>query len=101
MCGWRGGLGFDRHADLAVARAPGGGEAAALGVVGEAFAAQGVAALVDFDGTTREVVVTFVPEVQLGDYVIVHAGVALQRLDEAAAAETLALFAEMGDGEPV
>ena len=46
-------------------------------------------------------VVTFVPEVQLGDYVIVHAGVALQRLDEAAAAETLALFAEMGDGEPV
>lgn len=49
----------------------------------------------------REVVVTFVPEVQLGDYVIVHAGVALQRLDEAAAAETLALFAEMGDGEPV
>jgi hydrogenase expression/formation protein HypC len=58
-------------------------------------------ALVDFDGTTRKVVVTFVPEVQLGDYVIVHAGVALQRLDEAAAAETLALFAEMGDGEPV
>mgnify|MGYP003417446221 CR=1 FL=1 len=28
-------------------------------------------------------------------------GVARQRLDEAAAAETLALFAEMGDGEPV
>jgi hydrogenase expression/formation protein HypC len=53
-------------------------------------------ALVDFDGTTREVVVSFVPGVVPGDYVIVHAGVALQRLDEAAAAETLALLAQMG-----
>jgi len=36
---------------------------------------------------------------QVGEYVVVHAGVALQRLDEAAAAETLALFAEMGQGD--
>jgi len=56
-------------------------------------------AVVDFDGTTREVVASFVPEVQVGEYVVVHAGVALQRLDEAAAAETLALFAEMGQGD--
>ncbi|CAB4879039.1 unannotated protein [freshwater metagenome] len=55
-------------------------------------------ALVDFDGTTREVIISFVPEVQVGDYVVVHAGVALQRLDERAAAETLALFAQMGRG---
>ncbi len=54
-------------------------------------------ALVDFDGTTREVVASFVPDLMPGDYVIVHAGVALQRLDELAAAETLALFAEMGE----
>ena len=54
-------------------------------------------ALVDFDGTTREVVASFVPDLSPGDYVIVHAGVALQRLDEVAAAETLALFAEMGE----
>ena len=52
-------------------------------------------AVVDFDGTTRDVVVTFVPDLRVGDYVIAHAGVALQRLDEAAAAETLALFAEL------
>ena len=63
------------------------------GEVGESVA------LVDFGGTTREVIVSFVPEVRVGDYVIVHAGVALQCLDEEAAAETLALFAEMGQGE--
>jgi hydrogenase expression/formation protein HypC len=53
-------------------------------------------ALVDFEGTVREVVASFVPEVRVGDYVIVHAGVALQRLDEAAAAETLALLRQVG-----
>lgn len=56
-----------------------------------------LAAIVDFDGTTREVVAAFVPEVRVGDYVIVHAGVALQLVDEAAAAQTLALFSQMGD----
>jgi hydrogenase expression/formation protein HypC len=54
-------------------------------------------ATVDFDGTTREISVAFVPEVRPGEYVIAHAGVAIQRLDEAAAAETLALLAELGD----
>jgi len=56
-------------------------------------------AIVDFDGTTREVAVTFLPEVRPGDYVIAHAGVAIQRLDEAAAAASLALFAELGEQE--
>jgi len=56
-------------------------------------------AVIDFDGTTREVVMAFVPEAQVGDYVIVHAGVALQCLDEEAAAETLALWAQIGEGE--
>lgn len=54
-------------------------------------------ALVDFDGTTREVSVAFVPDARPGDYLIVHAGVAIQRLDEEAAAETLALLAGLGE----
>ncbi len=57
-------------------------------------------ALVDFDGTTMEIALAFVPEVQVGDFVIAHAGVAIQRLVEAAAAQTLRLFDEMGDGSP-
>ena len=43
----------------------------------------------------REVGLAFVPGVKPGDYVIVHAGFALEVLDEAAARETLALFETM------
>ncbi len=58
-------------------------------------------ATVDFDGTVYEVALTLVPEAQVGDYVIAHAGVAIQRLDEQAAAETLALFREIGEIGPI
>lgn len=54
-------------------------------------------ALVDFGGVTREICLAYVPEAQLGEYVIVHAGMAIQVLDEEAAAETLRLFEELGD----
>ncbi|MDO8392081.1 MAG: HypC/HybG/HupF family hydrogenase formation chaperone [Actinomycetota bacterium] len=54
-------------------------------------------AMVDFGGTSQEVVLSLVPEAVVGDYVIAHAGVAIQVLDEAAAAETLALLAELGE----
>ena len=54
-------------------------------------------AMVDFGGTSQEVVLSLVPEAVVGHYVIAHAGVAIQVLDEAAAAETLALLAELGE----
>lgn len=57
-------------------------------------------ATVDFDGTLREVAATFVPDLAVGDYVIAHAGVAIQRLDEDAAAETLRLLGQLGDRPP-
>jgi hydrogenase expression/formation protein HypC len=59
-------------------------------------------ATVDFGGVTKTVCLAYVPDVDVGDYTIVHAGFAITRLDEAAAAETLATFAELGllDGEP-
>ncbi len=49
-------------------------------------------ATVDIGGLAREVCLEFVPDLQVGEYTIVHAGFALQRLDEAAAGEALALF---------
>ena len=52
-------------------------------------------ATVDFDGTVQDVALSLVPDARVGDYVIAHAGVALQVLDELAAAETLALFREL------
>ena len=42
---------------------------------------------VDFGGITREVQLDFVPEVEVGEYVIVHVGFALSRLDAEEAAE--------------
>lgn len=51
---------------------------------------------VDFGGIVREVSLAYVPEVQVGDYVIVHVGFALHTIDEEEAQETLALFREIG-----
>ena len=52
-------------------------------------------AIVDYgDGTKREANITLV-EVRIGDYVLVHAGFAIQVLDEKDAKETLDLFREM------
>jgi len=54
-------------------------------------------ARVDFGGVTKEVCLAYVPDIQVGDYTIVHVGFALQRLDEQSAKETLALFRQMGE----
>jgi hydrogenase expression/formation protein HypC len=51
---------------------------------------------VDFAGVTHEVQLDFVPEVAVGDYVIVHVGFALSRLDADEAARTLEILREMG-----
>ena len=47
-----------------------------------------------FGGALREVSLALLPEVAVGDWVIVHVGVAIQRLDEEAAARTLAALDE-------
>lgn len=50
---------------------------------------------VDFGGVQQEVCIETVPEAKLDDYVIVHAGFALNILSNQEAAETLAIIAEM------
>lgn len=50
---------------------------------------------VEIGGTEREVSFQLLKDVQNGDYVIVHAGFAIQKLDEKEALETLALFKEL------
>lgn len=49
-------------------------------------------AQVDLGGVVRQVSVEFLDQVAVGDWVLVHAGFALSRVDEAQAAETLALL---------
>ena len=51
-------------------------------------------ALVDVEGVTLETSTMLLEEVSIGDYVIVHAGFAIQRLDETSALETLSLLKE-------
>ena len=54
------------------------------------------AALIDVGGVRKRVSLALVEGVALGDYVIVHVGYALTRLDPDEAERTLALFAEAG-----
>jgi hydrogenase expression/formation protein HypC len=51
---------------------------------------------VDFGGVTRDVCLAYVPDASVGDYVLVHVGFAINRLDEAEAQETLRLLEELG-----
>jgi len=51
---------------------------------------------VDFGGVAREVSLAFVPDAECGDYVIVHAGFAISRLDQEEAKATLDLLAQIG-----
>src|SRR5512137_992292 len=50
---------------------------------------------VDFGGILKEVSLAYVPEAQLGDYVIVHVGFALSRVDEAEAQQVFQYLREM------
>ena len=57
---------------------------------------EGDAAVVDLAGVRKEISLALVEGVAVGDYVIVHVGYALNKLDPDEAARTLALFAEFG-----
>jgi hydrogenase expression/formation protein HypC len=54
---------------------------------------------VDFSGVQRQACLAYVPEAQLGDYVLVHVGFAISRIDEEQALETLATLREIGELE--
>jgi len=52
-------------------------------------------AMVDFGGVRRNVMLTLLPEVKEGDYVLVHTGYAIELLDPEKALETLRLWEEI------
>ena len=51
----------------------------------------------DFGGVLKEVSLSFVPEARVGDYVIVHVGFALSRVDEEEALKVFQYLKEMED----
>jgi hydrogenase expression/formation protein HypC len=52
-------------------------------------------AVVELGGLARKASIVLVPDVQVNDYVLLHAGFAIQKLDEKEAEETLSLLAEL------
>ena len=51
---------------------------------------------IDFGGVRKQVCMAYIPDVRVDEYVIVHVGFAIQRLDEKSALDTLANFERMG-----
>lgn len=56
-------------------------------------------AIIELGGVTREISTGLVEDVAVGDYLIVHVGYALSRIDPEEAERTLALFDELGELE--
>ena len=52
--------------------------------------------VVDFGGVQKDVCLQYIPDAQVGEYVVVHVGFAIQRLDEESAIQTLAEFERLG-----
>ena len=51
----------------------------------------------EIDGVRRQISIMFLPEVEVGDYVLVHAGYAIAQVDADEAAKTLELLREYSD----
>jgi len=74
-----------------------------LGIPGKIVAiTENQLAVVDFNGVRREVSLMLCPELEVGDYCLVHVGFAMQRLDPAEAQETMELLDQFleASGEP-
>jgi len=56
-------------------------------------------AVVDLGGVRKEISLALLDDVNVGDYVILHVGYALSKLDPDEAAKTLALFAALDESE--
>ncbi len=54
-------------------------------------------ARVNFSGVIREISLAYVPEAEVGDYVLVHVGFAISRIDEAEAKQVFEYLVQMGD----
>jgi hydrogenase expression/formation protein HypC len=66
-----------------------------LGVPVKIIEKKGKEGIAEFKGVKRRVSLELVEEAKVGDYVILHAGFAIQRLDKEDALETLKLFEEL------
>jgi hydrogenase expression/formation protein HypC len=66
-----------------------------LAIPGKVLEIEGHKAKVDFDGVQKNVVIALLPKLTVGKYVIVHAGYAIQELDEEEAMESIQQWREL------
>lgn len=70
-----------------------------LAVPGKVVKVEGNKAAVNFSGILRQVDLTLLPETKEGDFVLVHAGCAIQTVPKNEAIETIKLFTEVFEAE--
>jgi hydrogenase expression/formation protein HypC len=66
-----------------------------LGIPTKVIEKKGEMGIVEFGGVKKEISLQLLEGIEVGDYVILHAGFAIQKLDEAEAKETLSLLNEV------
>lgn len=66
-----------------------------LAVPGKVESVNGDSAEIDFSGLKRKASIQFIPDVKIGDFVLIHAGFAIQKVDKNVAKETIRIFKEL------
>ncbi len=70
-----------------------------LAIPGKIIKVSGNTALVDFDGIIQNVIVALIPNPQIGTYVIVHAGYAIETVDEKRALESIEQWKQIAEDQ--
>lgn len=70
-----------------------------LAVPGKILSLDGFKGIIEIGNMRREVFMHLIPDVKVGQYVLVHAGCAIQTIDEDEAAKTLEIIKELLDNE--
>ena len=68
-----------------------------LGIPGKVIEIEKNVAKVDVGGLIRDISIELCPEVSVGEYVLIHTGFAIQKVDEKEAEETLEFLKEMAE----
>lgn len=71
-----------------------------LGIPGKIIKIDGKTATVDIGGVFRQVSLQLLDNVAVGDYVLLHSGFAIQKMDEQEAKETLTLLRQVAEFDP-
>ncbi len=66
-----------------------------LGIPARVIKVDNMMAEVEIEGVVREVSLALLPDAQIGDYVLIHTGFAIEKVDENEAKETMKLLKQM------